>query len=105
MKFTKDSSILRILLLTSGTSALSVSAALTPGRLASGKSGENLFDLALDDITRAGDLFRPTYDRTNGVDGWVSLEVSPVLAYDIASTLAEAKELFSRARPIPASGL
>src|SRR5229473_2754823 len=66
--------------------------------LASGKSGENLFfELALDDITRAADLFRPTYDRTNGVDGWVSLEVSPLLAHDTASTLAEAKELFSRA--------
>jgi transaldolase len=66
--------------------------------LAGGKSGENLFfNLALDDITRAADLFRPTYDRTNGVDGWVSLEVSPLLAHDTASTLAEAKELFSRA--------
>ena len=66
--------------------------------LAEGKSGENLFfDLALDDITRAADLFRPIYDRTNGVDGWVSLEVSPLLAHDTASTLAEAKELFSRA--------
>jgi len=67
--------------------------------LASGKSGENLFfGLALDDITRAADLFRPTYDRTNGVDGWVSLEVSPLLAHDTASTLTEAEELFSRAR-------
>src|SRR5499433_3947597 len=51
--------------------------------LAKGKSGEALFfDLALDDITRAADLFRPINDRTNGVDGWVSLEVSPLLAYD-----------------------
>jgi transaldolase len=66
--------------------------------LAAGKSGENLFfDLALDDITRAAGLFRPTYDRTNGVDGWVSLEVSPLLAHDTASTLAEAKELSARA--------
>jgi transaldolase len=67
--------------------------------LAAGQSGENLFfDLALEDITRAADLFRPVYDRTNGVDGWVSLEVSPLLAHDSASTLAEAKELFARAR-------
>jgi len=67
--------------------------------LAAGKSGEDLFfDLAIADITGAADLFRPTYDRTNGVDGWVSLEVSPLLAHDTASTLAEAGELFSRAR-------
>jgi len=66
--------------------------------LAKGKSGEALFfDLALDDLTRAADLFRPIYDRTDGVDGWVSLEVSPVLAYDTASTLAAAKELHARA--------
>ena len=63
-----------------------------------GKSSEALFfDLALDDITRAADLFRPIYDRTNGVDGWVSLEVSPLLAYDTTSTLTAARELFSRA--------
>jgi len=44
--------------------------------LTKGKSGESLFfDLALDDLTRAADLFRPVYNRTNGVDGWVSLEV------------------------------
>jgi transaldolase len=67
-------------------------------RLAHGKSGEPLFfELALDDITRAADLFRPIYDRTNGIDGWVSLEVSPVLAYDAASTLKAAKELRARA--------
>jgi transaldolase len=66
--------------------------------LNSGKSGEALFfDLALEDITRAADLFRPIYDRTNGVDGWVSLEVSPLLAYDTISTITAAKELFSRA--------
>jgi transaldolase len=65
---------------------------------AKGKSGEDLFfDLALQDITRAADLFRPIYDRTNGVDGWVSLEVSPLLAHDTASTLAEARDLFARA--------
>ena len=67
-------------------------------KLAKGKSGEALFfDLALEDITRAADLFRPIYDRTDGVDGWVSLEVSPLLAYDTASTLAAAKDLHTRA--------
>src|SRR5438309_3676255 len=66
--------------------------------LAKGKSGEALFfDLALEDLTQAADLFRPIYDRTNGVDGWVSLEVSPLLAHDTASTLAAAKSLHSRA--------
>ena len=63
-------------------------------KLKEGKSGEALFfELALEDLTRAADLFRPIYDRTNGVDGWVSLEVSPLLAHDTASTLAAAKEL------------
>jgi transaldolase len=67
-------------------------------KLKEGKSGEELFfELALEDLTRAADLFRPIYDRTDGVDGWVSLEVSPLLAYDTASTLAAAKELFARA--------
>jgi transaldolase len=62
--------------------------------LAQGKSGEALFfDLALDDIGRAADLFRPIHERTNGVDGWVSIEVSPLLAYDTAGTLVAAKEL------------
>jgi transaldolase len=66
--------------------------------LAKGKTGEGLFfDLALDDLTRAADLFRPIYDRTNGVDGWVSLEVSPLLAHDTVSTIAAAKELSGRA--------
>src|SRR5512133_3255490 len=50
-----------------------------------GKSTEALFfELALEDITRAADLFRPTHERTDGVDGWVSLEVSPLLAHDTA---------------------
>src|SRR5215831_3239627 len=66
--------------------------------LAKGKAGEALFfELALDDITRAADLFRPIHNRTNRVDGWVSLEVSPLLARDAASTLREAKDLFARA--------
>lgn len=67
-------------------------------KLSKGKSGEALFfELALQDITRAADLFRPIYDQTDGVDGWVSLEVSPLLAYDTASTLAAAKDLHGRA--------
>ena len=68
-------------------------------KLDEGESGEELFfELALEDLTRAADLFRPTFDRTNGVDGWVSLEVSPLLAHDTASTLAAAKSLHARAR-------
>ena len=67
-------------------------------KLDEGKSGEELFfELALEDLARAADLFRPIYDRTNGVDGWVSLEVSPVLAHDTASTVAAAKSLHARA--------
>ncbi|MGA9777086.1 MAG: transaldolase [Limisphaerales bacterium] len=63
-----------------------------------GRSGEDLFfDLALDDLTRAADLFRPVHDRTTGVDGWVSLEVSPLLAYDTVSTIAAARKLSGRA--------
>src|SRR6476646_1734906 len=66
--------------------------------LSKGKTGEALFfDLALDDLTRAADLFRPVYDSTKGVDGWVSLEVSPLLAYNTATTLAAAKDLHARA--------
>jgi transaldolase len=63
-----------------------------------GKSGEDLFfELALEDLTRAADLFHPIWERTRGVDGWVSLEVSPVLAHDTATTLAAAKTLHARA--------
>jgi transaldolase len=66
--------------------------------LAKGRTGEILFfELALDDLTRAADLFRPVYDRTNGVDGWVSLEVSPLLAYDTPGTIKAARELSERA--------
>src|SRR5215471_6292139 len=61
-------------------------------KLRKGLSGESLFfELAIEDLTRAADLFRPIHDRTNGVDGWVSLEVSPLLAHDTASTIAAAK--------------
>jgi transaldolase len=64
-----------------------------------GKSGEDLFfELALEDLTRAADRFRPIWERTAGVDGWVSLEVSPLLAHDTALTLAAAKTLHARAR-------
>jgi len=67
-------------------------------KLAEGKSGEKLFfELALEDLTQAADLFRPIHDRTRGVDGWVSLEVSPLLAHDTKSTIAVAKELHARA--------
>ncbi len=51
------------------------------------------FELALQDIVAAADLFRPIYERTSGVDGYVSLEVSPALADDTAATVAEAKRL------------
>jgi transaldolase len=68
------------------------------GKAGQEKSCEALFfDLALEDLTRAADLFRLTHDQTKGVDGWVSLEVSPLLAYDTASTLAAAKDLHARA--------
>ena len=68
-------------------------------KLKEGKSGEKLFfELALEDITQAADLFEPTFEKTNGVDGCVSLEVSPLLAHDTASTLAAAKELHARAQ-------
>ena len=66
-------------------------------KVSSGKSGETLFfELALEDITRAAALFRSVHDRSEGVDGWVSLEVSPMLAYDTRSTLAAAKDLHKR---------
>jgi transaldolase len=55
------------------------------------------FEIALEDLTQAADLFRPIHERTSGVDGWVSLEVSPTLAYDTKTTLAEARELHRRA--------
>jgi transaldolase len=68
------------------------------GELARGKSGEALFfELALADLTEAADLFRPLHKRTDTVDGWVSLEVSPLLAHDTASTIQEAKDLHARA--------
>jgi transaldolase len=63
------------------------------------KSGEDLFfELALADLVRAADLFQPVFARTDGVDGWVSLEVSPLLAHDTNSTLAAARDLHQRGR-------
>jgi transaldolase len=67
-------------------------------KLQEGKTGEALFfELALEDLRQAADLFRPIHDLTNGVDGWVSLEVSPLLAHDTSRTLAAAKALHARA--------
>lgn len=67
-------------------------------KLGEGKSGEGLFfELALEDLTQAADLFRPINDATGGRDGWVSLEVSPLLAYDAESTLDQARALHGRA--------
>ena len=64
-----------------------------------GKSGEELFfELALEDLRQATDLFRPIYDATGGLDGWASLEVSPLLAYDAASSVKEAVQLYTRAQ-------
>lgn len=67
-------------------------------KLDKGMSGEELFlELAIEDIAAAADLFRPVHDRTLGIDGWVSLEVSPLLAHNTATTIAVAKALHARA--------
>src|SRR6202045_2377196 len=59
-----------------------------------GLAGEELFvELALEDLRRAADLFRPVFDRTEGVDGWVSMEVSPLLADDTRSTIEAARSI------------
>jgi transaldolase len=72
--------------------------AASAAKVTAGVTGERLFfDLAIEDLGRAADLFRPVHDRTGGLDGWVSLEVSPRLAYDTASTLAAARDLHARA--------
>ena len=66
--------------------------------LAQGIEPEALFfELAITDLTKAASLFRPVWDTTGGVDGWVSLEVSPELAYDSTSTIEEAKRLHAKA--------
>jgi transaldolase len=67
-------------------------------KAAEGLSGEDLFfELAIEDLRRAADLFLPVHERTDGVDGWVSLEVSPLLAYDTAKTIEMAKSLHQKA--------
>jgi transaldolase len=69
------------------------------GKALAGKTGEELFfELALEDLIRAADLFRPVHDATAGVDGWVSLEVSPLLADDTAATIKAAVNLHARAQ-------
>lgn len=67
-------------------------------KLKDGKAGEELFfELELEDLRQAADLLRPIHDQTNGVDGWVSLEVSPLLANDTTGTIAAAKALYASA--------
>lgn len=64
----------------------------------SGLRGEELFvELVIDDLRRAARLLQPLWDATGGRDGWVSLEVSPLMAYDAASTVAEAQGLYQKA--------
>ena len=66
--------------------------------LKGGLKGEALFfELALQDLSRAADLFMPVHQQTATVDGWVSLEVSPLLAYDTKATIEEAKRLYKKA--------
>src|ERR1041385_4985057 len=68
-------------------------------KTADGKSRENLFfELAFEDLHQAADLFRPIYDSTNGIDGFVSLEVSPLLAYDTTRTVKEVAQLHAQSR-------
>jgi transaldolase len=63
-----------------------------------GLSGEELFvELALEDLRRAADLFRPIFDRTGGIDGWVSMEVSPLLANDTKTTIDAAMRIHRQA--------
>jgi transaldolase len=63
-----------------------------------GLAGEELFvELALEDLRRAADLFRPEFDRTRGIDGWVSMEVSPLLANDTQSTVDAALRIHKQA--------
>jgi transaldolase/glucose-6-phosphate isomerase len=64
--------------------------------IAEGKSVNDIYEsLAIEDIQRAADLFKPVYERTNKLDGYVSLEVSPLLARDTDGTVAEAKRLWA----------
>src|ERR1700674_558604 len=68
-------------------------------KTAAGSSGEALFfELAVEDLTQAADLFRPIYEASGGMDGWVSLEVSPLLANETAATIKAARQLYTRAQ-------
>ena len=68
-------------------------------KAARGKAGQSLFfELAIEDLARAADLFRPVHEQTEGVDGWVSLEVSPLLADDTAGTISAAIQLHRQAQ-------
>jgi transaldolase len=68
-------------------------------KLKRGRVAEELFfELALEYLTQAADLFRPIFDRTNGVDGWVSLKLSPLLAQNTAGILTAAKNLYARGK-------
>lgn len=63
-----------------------------------GLSDEGIFfELALEDLTKAADLFRPSFNASNGIDGWASLEVSPLLASDTTNTIKTAAQLYTRA--------
>jgi transaldolase len=63
-----------------------------------GLAGEELFvELALEDLRRAADLFRPVFDRTHGIDGWVSMEVSPLIANDTKTTIDAALRIHKQA--------
>jgi transaldolase len=63
----------------------------------SSSAEELFFAVALEDISRAAELFRSVHERTNRVDGWVSLELSPLLAHDSVRSVSAARELFRRA--------
>ena len=68
-------------------------------KTAEGKSGEALFfELALEDLTQAADLFRPVHEASGGLDGWVSLELSPLLAHDTAGSVKAAAQLHRLAK-------
>src|SRR5262249_30413866 len=71
--------------------------ALCDGVAKSSSEEEVFFDLAIEDLQAAADLFLPVWERTHGVDGWVSLEVSPRIAYDAESTVKTAIDLHAKA--------
>lgn len=70
-------------------------------KVSDNRSVESLLELFIDDIRRAADLFRPIYDATDGLDGWVSLEVSPLLAHDTEGTVAAVKRLHAAVHRSP----